>query len=361
MDEAMTGSEYLCTLQPPSTSAFAQGLLSRRVACQQAGFELDSTGLYPPHVSVTGFFEATQHQAAEICALAQTELAAALAPLAALPPDSGEGSGGGGADAGGECVRVQQVVTTESGHVLLDVAAPLISSFAQGLAKQAARVGVHVRPKAVRHLSLASGRSPEQRAGIARLYEDLLVGGCCWDLVVSRLSFRSDVEKLRRDGDTHVFEELLRLTLPRVAKATGEYLPSALTSKIDAVAAAATPSATSPTSRLVEPKTKAHALQVDHGHEHESDRRGSVGSVNINKHGVDSSPQCWTENEPTKDGIAEHVANSVAMMQRQLSGLARGQDFEAQFSVAQVMRAGHSKEGCSMLQVTDENSMLCAK
>mmetsp|Transcript_28082 Transcript_28082/g.70505 ORF Transcript_28082/g.70505 Transcript_28082/m.70505 type:complete len:332 (-) Transcript_28082:241-1236(-) len=329
MDGATASSEFLCTLQPPSASDFARGLLSRRAACRQAGFELDSTELYPPHVSVTGFFKATQNQAAEICAIISTELAAALAP-AALPLNH-EGSSGR-ADASSECVKVQQVVTTEGGHVLLDVVAPLITSFAQVLAKQAACVGVHVRPKAVRHLSLASGRSPEQRAGIARLYEGIVVGGCCWDLVVSRLLFRSDLEKLRRDGDTHAFEEVLRVKLPCAAKAQGESLPGALMSKIDAVAAAAAPS--------------GRVLQADYGHEHEPDCRGSVESANISKRGMDSSPRRLTEDQPTKDGIAEHFANSVARMQKHFSG-------------AEVIRAGPPKEGRSMVQVAGKNSMLC--
>lgn len=357
MDEVMACSEYLCTLQPPNSSALAQGLLSRRVACQQAGFELDATGLYPPHVSVTGFFKATQSQAAEICTIAATELAAVLAP-AALPPD--QWGSDGGADVGSECVKVQQVVTTEGGHVLLDVVAPLISDFAQVLATQAARVGVHLRPKAVRHLSLASGRNPEERAGIARCYEDLLVGGCCWDLVVSRLLFRSDVDKLRVGGDMHVFEELLRLKLPCAAKAMDKLMPSALTSQMDAAAAAAT-CATSPTSYTVEPTRNSRDPQADHGQKHESDRRGRVGSIKTDERGLDSSPRCVSENEPTKDSIAEHFSNSVALMQKQLSGLARGQDFEVQFSDTEKIRTGHPKVGCPMNQVTDENSILCAK
>jgi len=160
----------------------------------------------------------------------------------------------------------------------------------------------------------------------------------------------------------HIFEELLRLKLPCAAKAMDELVPNALTSQIDAAAAAVvTGAATPPASPLVEPKTKACVPQADHGHEHESDRRGSVGSIKIEERGMDSSPCCRAEDEPGKDSGAEHFTNSVVLMQKQLSGLTRGQDFEAQFSDADVIRAGHPKVGCSMTQVTDENSMLCAK
>jgi len=265
------------------------------------------------------------------------------------------------ADSGNECVKVQQVVTTEGGHVILDVVAPLISNFAKALAVQSELVGVNVRPKAVRHLSLASGRCPEERASIARLYEDLLVGGCCWDLVVSRLSFRSDVDKLRQGGDTHMFEELLRLKLPCAAKAVDELAPNALTSQFDAAAALAATCATPPTSPLLEPSAKALEPQADHGQFHESDRRGSVGSIEIEERGMDSSPRCRAENNPVTDSIAGHYVNSVALVQKQLSSLAGGQDFEVQFSDTETLRTGHPKVGCPITQVTDENSMLCAK
>lgn len=358
MDEATACSEYLCTLQPPSNSALAHGLLSRRVACLQAGFGLDSTGLYPPHVSVTGFFEATQKQAANVCKIVATELAAVLAP-AALPPD--HKSIDGGADTRSECVKVQQVVTTEGGHVLLDVVAPLISNFAQVLSTQAALAGVHVRPKTVRHLSLASGKSPEQRVGIARLYEDLLVGGCCWDLVVSRLSFRSDVEQLQTGGSMHVFEELLRLKVPCAAKAMNEPAPNTLMSQIDAAAAAVAAYATPLARPVGETNTKTRVPQVDHGQEHESDHRRIVGSINIKECGMDSSPHRRAEDEPGKDSIAGHFAKSVALMQKQLTGLSGGWNFEAKFPDTEGIHAGHLKVGCPMTQVTGENSMLCAK
>lgn len=353
MDEVTLCSEYLCTLQPPKSSALAQGLLSRRVACQQAGLQQDSTGLYPPHVSVTGFFKATQKQAAEVCAIAVTELAAILAP-AALPPDSQGGDGL--ADSGNQCVKVQQVVTTEGGHVLLDIVAPLISNFAKVFAAQCALLGVFVRPKAVRHLSLASGRSPEERASIARFYQDLLVGGCCWDLVVSRLSFRSDVEKLHEGGKMHIFEELLRLKLPCAAKAVDELFPNALTSHFDAAAAAAATCASPPVSPHLQSKTEA-----DHAQAVKSDRRESVGNIEIESRGAESSIPCRAENIPTNDRVAEHYANTVTLVQKQLSSLAVGQDFEVQFSDAEAVRTGHPKVGGLVTQVMNENSMLRAK
>lgn len=202
-------SEYLCTLQPFETSMFARSLHSRRVACQRAGFGHDSTGLYPPHVSVTGFFKATQKQAKELCSILNTEFSGAVAQsnLRAFVQNDG-------ADESERSVKVNKLLTTDDGHVLLDVAAPMVAEVATNLAGQAARIGVHIRPKKVRHLSIASGRSVEEQAGIARIHEDLDFGHCGWNLVVSRLLFRSDVETLHREGKPHAFGDLLQLPMP---------------------------------------------------------------------------------------------------------------------------------------------------
>ncbi|CAK0894816.1 unnamed protein product, partial [Prorocentrum cordatum] len=54
---------------------------------------------------------------------------------------------------------------------------------------------------AVRHLSLASGRPPAERARIGRLYEALPLGGPCQlELVLSRVVRRSTAEQLRSLG-----------------------------------------------------------------------------------------------------------------------------------------------------------------
>lgn len=344
MDEATGCAEYLCTLQPPKASALGQGLCSRRAACQQAGLEPDATGLYPPHVSVTGFFKATREQAAEICKIAAQDLAAVLSPVAQAPGDEGDGT----ADVVTECVEVRQVVTTEGGHVLLDVAAPLISGFAEALAAQAALVGVHIRPKAVKHLSLASGKSPEERASIARLHEDLLVGGGCWDFVVGRLLFRSDVEKLREGGTEHIFEDLLRLKLPCAAKAAGELTPrAALTSSMDA-AAAAVAAAGFPLPAGLAQRAQYRNLCSPGG-----------PGVNIDDRGTEESPRCRVNGAHADD--VGHFASSVAKMQQQLSSLASGQDFDVRLSEPGVISTGQPKAGCLVARVADENSMLCAR
>jgi len=207
--------EYLCTLQPDESSAFAQALRRRRALCKEAGFDVDSTGLFPPHVSVTGFFSASARQAASVCDIVASELRRVAA-----------GSGGGtanwqgpaDAEAGMCAPLVRGVVATPGGHVLLDVVAPRITELSQAVACRAVRLGIAVRPKAVRHLSLASGRTAEECKGISELYKDVFaaesMAACSWDLVVSRVVRRSDVDELRRSGQAHVFRDIVRLRLP---------------------------------------------------------------------------------------------------------------------------------------------------
>jgi len=196
VEEISDQSEYLCTLQPPPGSAFERELLELRAVCQRELF-VDETGLYPPHVSVTGFFTASVEQAASICAIA-VELAATRTTAGA---------------AAGLTAEVRGVVATEDGHVLLDIAAPTVARLAEALAERAAALGVHIRPKAVRHLSLASGRPAAARRRVAELFAGVRAGPCKLDLVVSKLLHRSDLEQLQVEGQAHSFGEVLRLPL----------------------------------------------------------------------------------------------------------------------------------------------------
>mmetsp|Transcript_167115 Transcript_167115/g.531537 ORF Transcript_167115/g.531537 Transcript_167115/m.531537 type:complete len:277 (+) Transcript_167115:120-950(+) len=193
-------SEYLCTLQPCASSDLAQALLARRASCILAGYGVDATGLYPPHVSVTGFFTATREQASTFCELARREL-----EHAAL-----------------RAVEARSVVATDGGHVLLDIIAPGAAEFSAALTAGAAALGVGVRPKTVRHLSLASCRGSDECAGIVALHEGLpSQGGAGWELVVSELTRRSDVEALRQEGRGHAFRDVLRLPLDAARRSAG--------------------------------------------------------------------------------------------------------------------------------------------
>lgn len=186
-------SEYLCTLQPPEGSALALKLSDCRAACRME-LGVDETGLYPPHITVTGFFSATPQQAARVC-----DAVAAL--VHRWEPHR-------------LTVEVRRVVTTETGHVILDVFAPGVADLAAALAAQAESFGIRLRPKAVRHLSLASRRNVQERESVARLHAGVPLGRCELDLVVSRLLERSDTEGLRGEGRAHVFSNILRLRLP---------------------------------------------------------------------------------------------------------------------------------------------------
>lgn len=188
--------EYLCTLQLPDGSRLIRDLDERRALCM-AEMGADETVLYPLHVTVTGFFSATAEQAMQIAAAA-SKLVRSAAP--------------GALDA-----EIQKVLATDDGHVLLDVVAPGVANLALALAAEAKQHGVLVRPKHVRHLSLAKRRSPAEREQILRLYNGLSFGSCHFDLVVSRLLRRSDVERLRLHGEGHSFSDLLRLRLPAAA------------------------------------------------------------------------------------------------------------------------------------------------
>lgn len=185
-------SEYLCTLEPRGGSQLARTLAMCRARCR-THLDVDETMLYPPHISVTGFFSATEEQAGDILAVIQRLLAARTHDLS---------------------VEVQRVLSTDTGHVLLDVVAPGIAALASTLADQARPYGLQVRPKAVKHLSLASRRTRQEQAAIVDIHADVPLDFCAFDLVVSQLLRRSGLESLRVTGQVHIFRELARLPLP---------------------------------------------------------------------------------------------------------------------------------------------------
>jgi len=213
--QAEDAADFVCTLQPRPGSTLAAQFASCRRACQCLGLGVDETSLYPPHVTVTGFFRASDEQAARVC-----ELAAELAASASLAVRS-EGSREEKAEGqtsdlaeGRRDVQLLRVLSTDSGHVIADVVAFSVACLAAALAEKARAFGVQLRPKAVRHLSLASGRGSEEQASILSVYGALPLGGGPWDLVVSKLVEKSELACLRQTGQMHQFKELLRLPLP---------------------------------------------------------------------------------------------------------------------------------------------------
>jgi len=194
--------EYVCSLRPSLSSSLAHAFSEGRSRCRRAGLRPDATELYPPHITVTGFFAATTEEAAEVCTLAEKELANRCR--------------GKGSTDGDPLVVLSQVLATEaSGYVLVAVHAPKVAAFADVLARSVfASAGVQLRPKAVQHVSLASSRSSAEQAQIQGIYQNLPVLGVgAWDFVVSRLLERSDVKQLEECGRAHRFQELLRVPL----------------------------------------------------------------------------------------------------------------------------------------------------
>lgn len=201
MEEQSTSAEYLCTLQPPKGSPLASLLAELRKKWFNEHGGMDTTGLYPPHVSVTGFFTATSQQVARICKAA-TKLIAVQAEA-------------------GFHIEMRDVISTDTGYVIIDVFAPEVAAFAVSLTDQAGTFGVRMRPKDVRHLSLASGRSLAEQSRIKQLCSILPHGLCTLDFVVASLVHRSDVTRRDCNGEAkpHTFRELLRLRLPGDAMA----------------------------------------------------------------------------------------------------------------------------------------------
>lgn len=188
-------SEYLCTLQLPEDSELREVFERCRSACRSELGD-DGTGLYEPHVSVTGFFQATQSQADGF-----VDDAAALAKSL---------SGGDGKAA---IIEIRDSVSTDDGHVILDIFAPGVASLARALAVRAGATGMKVRAKAVRHLSLASGRNVAEQQRIDQIYRGIPRGALQMDLVVAKLLQRSDLDDLRSKGKAHIFAEVLRVPL----------------------------------------------------------------------------------------------------------------------------------------------------
>lgn len=220
-------AEFVCTLQPRLGSDLTRRFAVCRKACQLQGFGLDATDLYPPHITVTGFFTATQCQAAEVCALASEQLkslAAGSAPSVAEMQQSLGGSGQKKEEAPAHTtysaeVEMLQVMSTDTGYVLVDVEAPGMACFAKSLAEKARALGVNLRPKAVRHVSLAAGRGSDEQAGIMSVYKAMPMPAFdAWDLVVSQLLVKSDLGSLQRDGKAHHFQEIMRTPMPGVGK-----------------------------------------------------------------------------------------------------------------------------------------------
>jgi len=187
--------EYLCTLQPPHGSALARKLAACRSSCQRE-LGVDEASLYPPHVTVTGFFHATPQQVMRVCAALVRLVRERVQREGVLRTE------------------LRGTVSTGDGHVILDVSAPGVTELAAAWAAQAAPHGIRLRAKAVRHMSLGKGRSPPEQESIERLHGDVPLGACELDLVIARLASRSDVPALRSQGRGHSFTELLRLSLP---------------------------------------------------------------------------------------------------------------------------------------------------
>lgn len=186
--------KYLCTVQPSEGSPLAVAL-EKATSDSCSCYGVDDTGLYPPHVTVTGFFVATYNQAERLCRAATmlVEQKNLMGPLS---------------------VEVLGVLSTDDGYVILNVAAPGVAQLASALAVQGDVMGVHIRAKSVRHMSLARGRGVEDRARIVELYQNVLPTGICpFELVISQLVYRSSLEHLVARRQAHAFYELLRLPL----------------------------------------------------------------------------------------------------------------------------------------------------
>jgi len=213
--DASWSHQYIVNLQPLMNSRFHKVLLAKRAKCRE-NFGADPTYLYPLHISVTGFFEATREQVEGVVENMRDELAKEL-----------------GRGPGTRPVVVGEVVSTPTGYVLLDVQSPCVTSFARRLQARAAQDhDVQIRPKRVNHVSLAADRpSDEARQKIVDIYvpsssshDDGALCGleegetlrqvyeeASFDLVLSRLLQRSSFERFTEDGRGHSFVEVVRI------------------------------------------------------------------------------------------------------------------------------------------------------
>jgi len=199
-------ASYLVNIQPAEGSVFYTMLYEQRQKCADE-FGADPTFLYPLHVSVTGFFEASEFQIRRLRDVIPEMLQRELK------------------DAGGPTIG--KVICTKTGYVLFDMQASAITNFSQRLGEVSSRqCGLHIRPKAVNHISLACNRPEEAiREKIRRIFEapedamddaSRLIretrDGAEFDLVISRLLARSSFERLSEDGP-HKFTEVVRIPL----------------------------------------------------------------------------------------------------------------------------------------------------
>lgn len=196
-------ASYLLNIQPSPNTPFHALLYEKRRQCAEL-FGSDPTHLYPLHVSVTGFFEASESQVNQLKGVIIDMLSRELRESGAI--------------------AVGQVICTKTGYVLYDMNAAAITNFAQRLGEASARnLGLHIRPKAVNHISLACNRPDEAvREKLRALYEPPDEGvalamreahdSATFDLVLSRLVARSSFERFAEDGP-HQFAEFARIPL----------------------------------------------------------------------------------------------------------------------------------------------------
>jgi len=196
--EKETKAEYLIMLQPSKATPLAQILDSQRTACLQV-HGADETNLYPVHISVTGYFWATDAQAEGISKALQCL-------LEQKTPESLR-------------MDVQHTkATDDDGYVILLVSAPGLKEMADKLPLLPEAAGLRLRPKRLSHMSLAKGRSPEQQEQIMQSFQEVQSGPSPMDLVLCRLLKRSDVEEFTNNGTPHQFHEVFRTRLSEPAE-----------------------------------------------------------------------------------------------------------------------------------------------
>jgi len=254
MENSPEKAEYLIMLQPSESTPLAQLLDSQRAACLQV-HGADETNLYPMHVSVTGYFWATEPQAERV-----TQALQCL--LEQRTPESLR-------------MDVQHVAATdEDGYVIVLVSAPGLKEMAHQLSLLPEAAGLDVRPKRVSHMSLAKGRSPEQQHQIMQFFEEVRSGPSPMDLVFYRLLKRSDVQEFTDEGTPHRFQTVFRTRVHGTEPAEGSRLQQQL------VASASSTPKTSPRS------VASTAVTTDSG-------RTSIASAAVqpDKLGLESKPK----------------------------------------------------------------------
>jgi len=222
-DDDTKKSKYIINLQPHENSQVAKLMHERQYIAETFG--TDQTYLYPPHVSVTGFFECTEKEANQIKEMLETKALRALSdekihrslswPLCIrrstgnLPPpppgkmryknniaplhssrtlslrlerddieictpqsksqrsqpkhaNSASDMTSRGERREKKLFKALGCLITPTNYVLLDVACPIVKLFAEDFAAELkTKLGINVRPKAVSHISLACGRGDE--------------------------------------------------------------------------------------------------------------------------------------------------------------------------------------------------------